>query len=130
MKKMAIAALSAGLITGLLLIVTIFQLLGLTVTNKIVMETSQGDYVKYNSNDPYTLSIIKQSQPLSSNYIVLISGKNDKSYGHVINYIDPQPLDDNDIRKTRVIWNNEGIEMTFPHGHKLYIPKDRFVGLR
>ena len=61
---------------------------------------------------------------------MLIAGKTDKTYGHVINYIDPSPVSDDDIRKTRIIWNNEGIEMTFPLGQKLYIPKERFIGGR
>ena len=122
--------LGAGLFTGLLVIVILFQLMGFTVTDRVVMENSQGDYIKYNSQDPYTLSIIKQTQPLSSNYIVMISGKGDKNYGHVINYIDPAPLSDEEIKKTLVIWNKDGIEMTFPMGHKLYIPKERFIGQR
>jgi hypothetical protein len=122
--------LGAGLFTGLLIIVILFQLMGFTITDRVIMENSQGDYIKYNSQDPYTLSIIKQTQPLSSNYIVMISGKGDKSYGHVINYIDPAPLSDEEIKKTLVIWNKDGIEMTFPMGHKLYIPKERFIGGR
>ncbi len=122
--------LGAGLFTGFLLIIIIFQLMGFTLSDKVIMESSQGDYIKYNSNDPYTLSIIKQSQPLSARYIVLISGKMDKSYGHVINYLDTSTDSDENIKRTRVIWNNEGIEMTFPMGHKLYIPKERFIGGR
>ena len=104
--------------------------MGFTISDRVIMESSQGDYIKYNSNDPYTLSIIKQSQPLGSRYIVLISGKSDKSYGHVINYLDTSTDSDENIKRTRVIWNNEGIEMTFPMGHKLYIPKERFIGGR
>lgn len=132
MKKpfVLIFTLGAGLFTGLLLIIIIFQLMGFTISDRVIMETSQGDYIKYNSNDPYTLSIIKQSQPLSSRYIILISGKMDKSYGHVINYLDTSTDSDENIKRTRVIWNNEGIEMTFPMGHKLYIPKERFIGGR
>lgn len=122
--------LGAGLFTGLLIIVIVFQLLGFTLSERVIMESLQGDYVKYDSFDPYKLTIIKQSQPLSSNYVVLISRKGDNSYGHVINYLDPSPISDDDVKKTRVIWNNEGIEMTFPLGHKLYIPKERFIGGR
>src|SRR5690349_7755616 len=118
MKKMAFAALAAGLITGILILITLFQVMGFTISDRVIMESSQGDYIKYNSYDPYTLSIIKQNQPLSSNYIIMISRKGDKTYGHVINYLDPDPSDD-EIKKTRVIWNNDGIEMTFPMGHKL-----------
>ncbi len=130
MKKMAFAALAAGLITGILILITLFQVMGFTISDRVIMESSQGDYIKYNSYDPYTLSVIKQRQPLSSNYIIMISRKGDKTYGHVINYLDPTPGSDDEIKKTRVIWNNDGIEMTFPMGHKLYIPKERFIGGR
>lgn len=132
MKKpfVLIFTLGAGLFTGILIIIIIFQLMGFTISDRVIMESSQGDYIKYNSNDPYTLSIIKQSQPLGARYIVLISGKMDKSYGHVINYLDTSTDSDENIKRTRVIWNNEGIEMTFPMGHKLYIPKERFIGGR
>lgn len=127
---MAIAALSAGLVTGVLILITLLQLMGVTLSDRVITSSSQGDYIKYNSDDPYTLSIIKQTQPLNSNYIMMVTGKSDKSYGHVVNYIDPAPLSDEEIKKTRIIWNNEGVEVTFPLGQKLYIPKERFVGLR
>ena len=127
---MAIAALSAGLVTGVLILITLLQLMGVTLSDRVITSSSQGDYVKYNSDDPYTLNIIKQTQPLNSNYIMMITGKSDKSYGHVVNYIDPAPLSDDDIKKTRIIWNKDGVEVTFPLGQKLYIPKERFIGLR
>lgn len=123
-------ALGAGLFTGLLILLIFFQLMGFVWSNSVVMESCQGDYVKYNSYDPYCLNIIKQSQPLSSQYIILISRKGDKEYGHVVNYIDPLETSEENIKKTRVIWSNEGIEITFPAGHKLYIPKDKFIGGR
>lgn len=130
MKKSVYAALGAGAFTGFLILLVLMQLMGFTWKNSVIMESCQGDYVKYNSYDPYCLSIIKQNQPLSSNYIIMISRKGDKDYGHVINYIDPDPVSEEEIQKTRVIWSNDGIEVTFPAGHKLYIPKERFTGGR
>lgn len=132
MKKTisVVLALAAGLFTGLMALVIIFQLMGFSWKNTPVMESCQGDYIKYNSYDPYCLHIIKQNQLLSSHYIILISRKGDMEYGHVINYIDPLPVSEDEIKKTRVIWSNEGIEITFPMGHKLYIPKDKFIGGR
>src|SRR4030095_228172 len=130
MKKSVIAALGAGAFTGFLIIVVLMQLMGFSWKNTVIMESCQGDYIKYNSYDPYCLSVIKQSQPLTSSYIILISRKGDKEYGHVISYIDPAPVSEDEIQKTRVIWSNGGIEVTFPLGHKLYIPKERFTGGR
>ena len=129
MKKSIFIALGAGVITGFLILVILFQLMGFTVKNNVILESCQGDYIKYGSYDPYCLNIIKQSQPLSSNYIILISRKGDMNYGHVVNYIEPSP-GEKEIEKTRVIWSQDGIEMTFLHGHKLFIPKERFIGGR
>lgn len=122
--------LGAGLFTGLLLLVILFQLMDFTLSNRIIMESVQGEYIKYNSYDPYALRVIKKTRPLSSDYIILVSRKDDKEYGHVLSYIDPDPSGDEDIKRTKVIWNNDGIEITFPMGHKLYIPKERFIGGR
>ncbi len=130
MKKSAFFALGAGLFTGFLIILVLTQLMGFTWKNSVILESFQGEYIKYNSYDPYCLSIIKQSQPLNSNYILMVSRKEDKDYGHVLNYIDPSPISEHEIEKTRVIWSNEGIEVTFPAGHKLYIPKEKFIGGR
>ncbi len=132
MKKpfVLIFTLGAGLFTGILIIVIVFQLMGVTLSDKVITSSSQGDYIKYNSDDPYTLNIIKQTQPLGYNYIMMVSGKSEKSYGHVVSYIDPAPVSEEEVKKTRVIWNKEGVEVTFPLGQKLYIPKERFTGLR
>jgi hypothetical protein len=123
-------ALGAGLFTGLLVMICILQILGFVYSNDIVMESCQGDYIKYNSYDPYCVYIIKQSQPLSSDYIIMISHKGSHTYGHVLNYIDTDPVSEEEIKKTRVIWSEQGIELTFPAGHKLYVPKDKFIGGR
>lgn len=130
MKKKLIFSLGAGIITGFFILVMLFQILGLTISDKVIMESCQGDYVKYGSYDPYCLNIIKQSQPLSSKHIILISRKGDLNYGHVLSYIDPYPVSEDEIRKTRVLWTAEGIEMTFPLGQKLFIQKERFIGGR
>nr|HMT10793.1 hypothetical protein [Ignavibacteria bacterium] len=107
MKKpfVLIFTLGAGLFTGILIIVIVFQLMGVTLSDKVITSSSQGDYIKYNSDDPYTLNIIKQTQPLGSNYIMMVSGKSEKSYGHVVSYIDPAPVSEEEVKKTRVIWN-------------------------
>jgi hypothetical protein len=123
-------SISAGILTGILILIIAAHVFGFTFASKIILQSCQGEYVKYNSYDPYCLSIIKQVRPLGNDYMILISRKGDESYGHVLNYIDPDPVSENDIKKTRVIWSGEGIEMTFSSGHKLYIPKERFIGGR
>lgn len=123
-------ALGAGLFTGLLIMICLLQLMGFVWSNDIVMESCQGEYIKYNSYDPYCVYIIKQSQPLSSDYIIMISHKGSHTYGHVLNYVDPLVTSEEEVKKTRVIWSEQGIELTFPAGHKLYVPKEKFIGGR
>jgi len=123
-------SISAGILTGILILIIGAHFFGFTFASKTLLQSCQGDYIKYNSYDPYCLSVIKQVRPLGNVYIVMISRKDDENYGHVINYIDPDPVSEEDIKKMRVIWSGEGIELTFSSGHKLYVPKERFIGGR
>lgn len=118
--------MSAGLFTGMFML----QSFGIVINRKIITESCQGDYVNYDSYDPYCLRIIKLRRVLDSEYVILISRKDDLHYGYVLSYINPSPVSENDIKQTRVIWTIEGIEMTFISGHKLYIPKDSFTAGR
>lgn len=123
-------SISAGILTGILVLIIGAHFFGFTFASKTVLQSCQGDYIKYNSLHPYCLSVIKQVRPLGNDYIILVSRKGDESYGHVLNYIEPYQVSEEDIKKMRVIWSGEGIELTFSSGHKLYIPKDRFIGGR
>jgi len=116
--------------TGILILIIGAHVFGFTFANKIILQSCQGEYIKYNSYDPYCLSVIKQVRPLGNDYIIMVSRKGDESYGHVLNYIEPDHVSEDDIKKMRVIWSSEGIELTFCSGHKLYIPKERFIGGR
>ncbi len=120
----------AGILTGVLILIIAAHVFGFTILNKKILQSCQGEYVKYNSYDPYCLTVIKQVRPLGNSYIILISRKGDENYGHVINYLDPFPLNDDEINTLRVIWSNDGIELTYASGHKLYIPKESFIGGR
>ncbi|HEY3251063.1 MAG TPA: hypothetical protein VGK25_08080, partial [Ignavibacteria bacterium] len=106
-------SISAGILTGVLVLIIAAHFFGFTFANKKIIESCQGEYIKYNSYDPYCLSVIKQLRPLGSNYIIMISRKGNDNFGHVLNYIDPDPVNDEEILNTRVIWSSEGIEMTF-----------------
>jgi hypothetical protein len=129
MKITKYFSILAGFLTGIMILIIGAQLFGFTLGHRKIFQSCQGEYIKYNSFDPYCLSVIKQTRPLGSKYIILISRKDDDNYGHVLNYI-PYPVNEEDISKMRVIWSEEGIEITFSTGHKLYIPKDQFIGGR
>jgi len=123
-------SISAGIMTGMLVLIVAAHVFGFTFGNKKILQSCQGEYVKYNSFDPYCLTVKKQLRPLRNNYIIMISRKGDEDYGHVLNYIDPDPVSEDEICKMRVIWSDAGIELTFNTGHKLYIPKEQFIAGR
>jgi len=120
----------AGILTGVLILIIAAHVFGFTINNKKILQSCQGEYVKYNSFDPYCLTVFKQIQPLGSKYIIMISRKGDEDYGHKVNYLESDPVNEDDIAKIRVMWTNEGLELTYITGHKLYIPKERFIGGR
>ncbi len=128
MKKTSILIiLSEGLLVAILLMVMITQAWGVSWSNEVLFRSTQGDYVKYHSFDPYCLSIVRQQQTLNGKYIIMISGKGIDDYGHVLNYPDTGFIDEKTIDKTKVLWTAEGVEITFSTGHKLFIPKDSFI---
>jgi len=43
MKRSLFFALGAGVITGFLLLVIVFQLMGVVIRNKVILESYQGD---------------------------------------------------------------------------------------
>ncbi|HJY64041.1 MAG TPA: hypothetical protein VJ455_07780 [Ignavibacteria bacterium] len=119
-------SIAAGILTGVLIFIIAAQFFGFTLGNKKILESCQGEYVKYNSFDPYCLTVVKQTLPLGSKYVIIVSGKNDNNR-YVLNYLDPDPVNEDEITKMRVMWTGEGIELTYSTGHKLYIPKEKFI---
>jgi hypothetical protein len=128
LKKINTAVITAG---SLLLIFFAFafvtQYFGISWSNKVVLESCQGNYIKYSGDITYCLRVIRQQQTMSHHYYIIISRKEDKDYGHVLNYPITGIIDESEIEKLRVIWAVDGIELTFPEGHKLFIRKAAFI---
>ena len=114
--------LSLSFISIFLLFVVITHAMGVSWSNKIVYQSFQGDYVKY------CLNIYTQQQTLGSRNFILISRKGDYEYGHYINY--PFGNYESEIEKTKVLWTADGVEITFSTGHKMYVPKEKFMAGR
>lgn len=121
-----------------ILILIVFILIGIVFTewfgiswsNNTLYENCQGSLIKYNSYDPYCLRVIKQSHTLSSDYIILVSRKDDVNYGHVVYYPDATSLSEEGIKSCNTVWSENGVELSLKTGHKLFIPKESFIGGR
>ncbi|MEK7505070.1 MAG: hypothetical protein AAB589_02200 [Patescibacteria group bacterium] len=120
------------LIVFVLLILT--QIIGVSWKSKVLSEWCQPAEVNYDSFGPYCLRIIKQTKTLGSSLIMAIVNQGNYQsgdYGYTLNYPFNNFSGEYD-QETTVIWQNNGIEISFPEPDKLrlFIPKDSFIGGR
>ena len=58
--------------------------------------------------------------------------KENPQYGHVaeIPYLTfgCNEIDEGSLKQTNFSWTKDGVELIFSSGHKLFIPKDYFIG--
>lgn len=114
----------------LLSTIIILQLLKITWTNTTLFTSTQPSHIKYNSFEPYMLSIIKQQQTLTSKHIIFIGKEPDPTYGHTLNFPTSIIVSDMEIQELQVQWTQEGIQIETYYGTKLFIPKKNFTGGR
>lgn len=114
----------------LLATIIILQLLRITWSNTTLFTSAQPSDIKYNSHDPYILSIIKQQQTLTSKHIIFIGKEPDPTYGHTLNFPTSIIVSDKEIEDLQIQWVPEGIQLETYYGTKLFIPKKNFIGGR
>jgi hypothetical protein len=91
--------------------------------------------VDYGSFDPYTLTVYETSPLLSpwSRYEVWVCKSADRTYGHATDYglhISSGRTRVQHIEACTADWTPEGVTLTEPTGHRLFIPKSAFIGGR
>jgi len=126
-RKLLIALLTVLLLVPYTLVVLILSDMP---GGQVLFDSQQPPNVSYGSFDPYEIKIINGpiqwdvfGWPRSA--IIKITPKG-AEYGHYIT---------TDIRidkgeKVSANWTNKTIEISFPLGHKLIIPKEIFIGGR
>ena len=122
--------ITIGLCVGILLFLIgliLLQTIGYTWSNQTLYTSCEPKTINYESNDPYCLYIIKQTQTLDSKYIILVSMSAEKTYGHVINYPEQVIVSEDYLQKTKTEWDSTGITLTCYTGHKIFIPKEYFI---
>jgi hypothetical protein len=89
--------------------------------------------VNYQSYDPYSVVIYEVSPLLAAypRYEVFVVNSPSLSYGHVVEYGFHNAAHELDYFSRCIVdWSPDGITVTEPTGHKLFIPKKAFIGGR
>ena len=122
-------------------IITVVSLYLLTRQSlKVVQTWKQPDSVKYNSFDPYYLSVVESDTdwrgfPLhvEQRYMIYVGKDEGKpTYGHILDFTFYGPTWDKEelIKKSNVEWTIDGVTLITESGHKVFIPKAMFTGGR
>lgn len=132
-----------GFIVATLMLASIFTLIFTFVLNKlsnrIVSQWKQLSSIKYNSFDPYYLTVIEGNVDWSEfpfkerNYVIYVGRDEGVSgYGHWLKFpfYDKQPDAQIEIVHSEVEWSEDGVTFKSTSGHTLFIPKRQFIGGR
>lgn len=109
-------------------------------SNRVIWQSCQPDEVSYNSFDPYCLSVVEGSIDWTTfpfgtqrRYFLFVGrGKEAPAYGVYIDFSFPSAGRDADefIRASKVEWDERGLTFVTKAGHRLFLPKEAFVGGR
>jgi hypothetical protein len=110
---------------------------------RIVAQWKQPSGLSYGVNSPYFLSVYEtdldwRGFPLYMvRHYAIYAGldEGEPTYGHTIDFtfypdhqegMDVLPA----IKKTKVVWSENGVTLKMVSGHQVFIPKDMFIGGR
>lgn len=89
--------------------------------------------IHYGSFDPYFVAVYEVSPVLAPwpRYEVFVSKPTSPDYGHLTEYGFHNAAWESDyFDRCTVDWTPDGITLTEPSGHRLFIPKKSFIGGR
>lgn len=123
---------------SILIVLVIYTSIVLVVSDipggKVLYESRQPADIKYGSFDPYVLRIVEG--PIQWNMfgwhrssLIKVTRSPDSSYGHFIN-IDLDISYSTDGSEAATVWSPDGVQVSYPSGHRLFIPKRAFIGGR
>ncbi len=108
--------------------------------NRIMAQWPQPSAIKYDAFDPYYFSVVESDLdwrylPLTWQrhyYLYVGHDSGAPEYGHFIEFSFHPGGDDvaAHLRKSSVEWSAEGVTFNEASGHRLFIPKQMFIGGR
>ena len=104
----------------------------------MIAQWAQPIAVQYDSFDPYSLSIVEKGTDYSSilNWRpaceVFVGRGTNIDYGHAVafSFYPGSTKVDTFIRASTVSWSADGVTLIVGSGHRLFIPKAKFIGGR
>ncbi|AWM41324.1 hypothetical protein C1280_32890 [Gemmata obscuriglobus] len=98
----------------------------------------QPSHLNFGSNDPYVVFVVDRSswwnEPNRFRHCgigVVSHVHGDLLYGHWTEYEFHNPSSDpNYFTNCTTVWDPEGVTIIEPSGHKLFVPKNAFIGGR
>lgn len=108
-------------------------------TERVVWQDCQPDGLTYDDFGPYCLSVVEgglnwEFLPLSRvrHHFVFIGRGTEVSYGHYTDYSPHHGVElmADYVRGLATDWAAEGVTLTEPSGHRLFIPAESFTGGR
>ncbi len=130
--------LLAGLATCVLVPTSLFVLHRQSL--RVVAQWRSPDTVHYDAFDPYTLSVVQSDRDwrafpfdLRWRYFVYVGrDRGTPTYGHMVDFSffgGAEPLESY-LAQSTVDWQPDGVTLTTPSGHRLFVPRALFVGGR
>lgn len=107
--------------------------------HRIVKTWDQPEHVEHDGRTYYlTVAESKPYLPTVSSllfsgmkkYFIFIGKEEKPSYGHFIDFTFHYGGDDEAVKSSTVDWQENGITLTTPSGHVLFIPQESFTGGR
>lgn len=107
-------------------------------SDRVIKQWHQPGEVDYQSYDPYSLSVIEGAREWNffsfsrRHYLFIGRGTNAPSYGHYLDYTFHPGSEEIDahIGRSSVEWTQEGLTFVEETGHRLFVPKDMYIGGR
>ncbi len=128
---------------------TLFVSLGFAILLQVPLDRTrarweQPNNINYESHDPYMLLVVDRSSwwnesnrhrhcriGVVSHVQLTPDTQASSSYGHWIEYeFQNYTSDPNYLTRCTIVWESEGVTITEPTGHKLFVPKKAFIGGR
>lgn len=108
-------------------------------SNEVVAQWKQPADITYDGRGPYYVSVVERDvdwgrlSPERNYFIYVGRDAGEPSYGHMIKYSfhpDHSETVEQFLNKASAQWTEDGVTLMLRSGHRLFVPKQMFIGGR